>query len=72
MSEDPSNVFMFDNSDPEMQRAYEALAGNAGTVQVLIEAGADRNALTSNGLTPLALAQSLGWRKVVELLSKTA
>jgi uncharacterized protein YegJ (DUF2314 family) len=40
----------------------EALAGNAGTVRVLLAAGADRNAVTSNGMTPLALAQSLGWR----------
>jgi ankyrin repeat protein len=46
----------------------EALAGNVATVQVLLAAGADRNALTSNGMTPLALAQSLGWRKVVEVL----
>lgn len=48
----------------------EALAGNLATVQVLLQAGADRNAVTSNGMTPLALAQSLGWRKAVELLSK--
>lgn len=46
----------------------EALAGNAATVKVLLAAGADRNAKTDRGLTPLALAKSLRWDKVVALL----
>jgi uncharacterized protein YegJ (DUF2314 family) len=46
----------------------EALAGNTATVQVLLEAGADPNAVTNHGMTPLQLAQSLGWDKVAALL----
>ncbi|MBN9120936.1 MAG: DUF2314 domain-containing protein [Planctomycetes bacterium] len=47
----------------------EALAGSAATVKVLLEAGADRDIRTHNGKTPLQLAQSLGWEKVVALLT---
>jgi uncharacterized protein YegJ (DUF2314 family) len=46
----------------------QALAGSAATVRVLLEAGADANALTSHGMTPLQLAKSLGWDRVVALL----
>lgn len=48
----------------------EALAGNAATVRVLLQAGADRDAMTKQGATPLQLARSLGWERVVELLSQ--
>jgi uncharacterized protein len=47
----------------------EALAGSTACVKVLLEAGADPNAVTNHGLTPLQLAQSLGWDKVVTLLT---
>jgi uncharacterized protein YegJ (DUF2314 family) len=46
----------------------EALAGNFATVKVLLEAGADPNAVTNHGMTPVQLARSLGWDKVVALL----
>jgi uncharacterized protein YegJ (DUF2314 family) len=46
----------------------EALAGNTATVKILLEAGADPNARTNHGMTPLQLANSLGWEKVVALL----
>lgn len=46
----------------------EALAGSAPTVQVLLDCGADVNAVTAQGATPLQLAKSLGWDKVVALL----
>lgn len=46
----------------------QALAGSAATVKVLLEAGADRRAVTKHGMTPLQLAKSLGWDKVVALL----
>ena len=45
-----------------------ALAGSAATVRVLLECGADPNAVTNHGMTPLQLAKSLGWDKVVALL----
>ena len=46
----------------------QALAGSTTTVKVLLESGADANAVTDHGMTPLQLAQSLGWDKVVALL----
>jgi len=46
----------------------EALAGSLPTVKVLLEAGADRTAVTGHGMTPVQLAHSLGWAKVVALL----
>jgi hypothetical protein len=45
-----------------------ALAGNANLVAVLLDAGLDPNAVTSRGLTPLALARSLGWKAVEAVL----
>lgn len=47
----------------------EALAGSAPTVKVLLEAGADPQAVTDQGTTPLQLAMSLGWQNVVTLLT---
>ena len=46
----------------------QALAGSAATVKILLEAGADPNATADDGTTPLQLARSLGWDKVVALL----
>jgi uncharacterized protein YegJ (DUF2314 family) len=45
-----------------------ALAGCASNVRVLLEAGADPNAVTDHGMTPMRLARSLDWEKVVALL----
>jgi uncharacterized protein YegJ (DUF2314 family) len=47
---------------------HEALAGNSATVRVLLDNGADVNAVTGHGMTPLALARSLGWDAVTALL----
>jgi uncharacterized protein len=47
---------------------HQALAGSTATVRVLLEFGADTDAVTSNGMTPMQLAKSLGWDKVVALL----
>lgn len=48
----------------------EASAGSAPTVSILLEAGADPNALTNSGMTPLDLVRTLGWDAVVELLER--
>jgi uncharacterized protein len=48
---------------------HQALAGSVATVKVLLEAGADTDARTDDGKTPLQLAQSLGWNRVVALLT---
>lgn len=47
----------------------EAAAGSVATAQALLDAGADPNALADNGMTPLQLAQSLGWEPMVQLLA---
>jgi uncharacterized protein len=46
----------------------QALAGSTATVRVLLDAGADPNAKTDHGMTPLQLAQTLEWDNVVALL----
>lgn len=48
---------------------HESLAGSAPTVEVLLECGADPNAVTNHGATPTRLAKVLGWHKVVALLA---
>ncbi len=45
----------------------DALAGNAASVKILLEAGADPNAVTDHGMTPRQLAESLGWDGVIAL-----
>ena len=68
LKEDPSLVDARDDRGWTFLH-QEALAGNAATVTVLLEVGADRNAVTNHGMTPLQLAKSLGWASVIELLS---
>lgn len=47
-----------------------ALAGTAIGVEIMLRHGADPNAVTKNGMTPLRLAKSLGWKKVAETLQR--
>lgn len=49
-----------------------ALAGSATIVSVLLEQGADPTATTTAGHTPLALAEALGWSRVIEQLQATS
>jgi uncharacterized protein YegJ (DUF2314 family) len=69
LAKDPSLVSSTDDRGWTLLH-QEALAGSAPTVKVLLDAGADPNAVTNDGRTPLQLAQSLGWEKVVALLTK--
>jgi uncharacterized protein len=48
---------------------HESLAGSAPTVEILLECGADPNAVTNHGATSMRLAKVLGWDKVVALLA---
>lgn len=48
----------------------EASAGSAATVQVLLDAGADPGAAADNGMTPLQLANVLGWESAARLLHR--
>jgi uncharacterized protein len=67
LAKDPSLVSAKDDRGWTLLH-QEALAGSTPTVKVLLEAGADPNAVTNHGMTPSQLAESLGWEKVVALL----
>lgn len=47
---------------------HEAMAGNLGLVQLLIEFGADRSARTPNGYTSADLARKIGWAEVADFI----
>lgn len=47
-----------------------ALAGTNIGAEIMLRHGADPNAVTQNRMTPLRLAKSLGWKKVVQTLEK--
>ena len=47
----------------------QASAGSTSMVKSLLKHGADPNAKSANGLTPLQIAKVLGWRDVKKLLS---
>lgn len=68
LAKDPSLVTTTDDRGWTFLH-QEALAGSAPTVKVLLDAGADRNAVTDHGMTALQLARSLGWENVVALLT---
>jgi len=68
LAQDPSIVHMKDDNGWTFLHG-EALAGSLACVKVLLAAGADPKVRTNHGLTPLALAQSLGWDKVAALLA---
>ncbi|WP_297800758.1 DUF2314 domain-containing protein [uncultured Brevundimonas sp.] len=48
----------------------EAFAGNLAPVEVLLELGADRDARTPDGRTPLDLAKAMGWDRIVQALTR--
>lgn len=47
-----------------------ALAGTSTGVEIALRHGADVNAVTKNGMTPLRLAKSLGWKNVAQVLER--
>jgi uncharacterized protein YegJ (DUF2314 family) len=68
LAKDPSMVSAKDDRGWTFLH-QEALAGSTATVKVLLEAGANPNALTNDGTTPLQLARALDWDQVVALLA---
>ncbi|WP_444997621.1 DUF2314 domain-containing protein [Aliikangiella sp. IMCC44359] len=48
----------------------EALSGNATSVKILLEYGADKSLKNKDGVTPIELAKVFNWEKVIELLSE--
>jgi uncharacterized protein YegJ (DUF2314 family) len=69
LAKDPSLVSAKDERGWTLLH-QEALAGSAPTVKILLDAGADPNAVTEHGMTPLQLANALGWDKVAALLPR--
>ncbi len=47
-----------------------SLAGSLDGVDVCLKHGADPNKAATNGMTPLALAKTLGWKRVIDRLQK--
>lgn len=68
LREDPSFLHSTDKRGWTILH-HEALAGNARIVKILLAAGADPQAQTNKGMTPRKLARSLGWDRVVDLLT---
>lgn len=67
LRENPESINVADDNGWTLLHR-QALGGSPGCVGVLLEHGANPNAVTSNGMTPLALANSLGWKEVADLL----
>lgn len=67
LAENPAMVHEKDERGWTMLH-HEALAGSAATVQVLLEVGADKTALTPHGMTACQLANTLDWQRVVAML----
>ncbi|NVK38649.1 MAG: ankyrin repeat domain-containing protein [Gammaproteobacteria bacterium] len=51
-------------------RATMASKGNGAVIKILLEAGGDRNAQNSSGVSPLSLAKTIGNFNVVQFYEK--
>jgi uncharacterized protein YegJ (DUF2314 family) len=67
LAEDPSLVSAKGHNGWTLLHQH-ASAGSLAVVTVLLEHGADINAVTDQGMTPLQLARALGWDQVAALL----
>ena len=48
---------------------HEAIAGNFGVVKLLVQYGANANALTPDGRNAATLAQTIGWPEIASYLA---
>lgn len=67
LKEDPTAITTTDDRGFTMLHQL-ALAGATGCVELLLKHGADPNGRAKNGLTPLQLAKSLGWKQTIAVL----
>ncbi len=70
-AQDPEFVSAADN-DGWTWLHRESLAGNASSVRILLEQGADPQQKTNDGRTAVDLAQVFKWRPILDLLAKHA
>lgn len=47
---------------------HQVLAGSFDTVEVLLAAGADPNGVAHNGQTPMSLAKTMRWSRILDVL----
>jgi uncharacterized protein YegJ (DUF2314 family) len=70
LSKDASNITSADDEGFTMLHQL-TMAGTVIGVRILLEHGADPNAKTNNGMTPLSLAKRVGWKAVAKLLQES-
>lgn len=70
LEKNPENISTTDDDHGFTFLHQLALAGTVTGVRILIQRGADVNAKANNGMTPLALANSLHWSDVAQLLNE--
>lgn len=69
LTENPANVHEADDRGFTNLHSL-SLAGTHSGVKILLKHGANPNAVTKNGMTPLRLAKSLGWIRVIQVLEQ--
>jgi uncharacterized protein YegJ (DUF2314 family) len=69
LQEQPENIKSADASGYTMLHR-QVIAGNKACAEVLINAGADINAETADGHTPLDFARKLAWEHIIPILSR--
>ena len=68
LTQHPTEVTQCDEDGYTMLHR-QAIAGNRGTIEILLELGADPHARTTSGYTAGDFASALGWDHLVPLLS---
>lgn len=69
ITENPDEITGQDANGYSLLHA-ETIAGNLSSVEVILEAGADKNLKTNNGKTALDFAKQLNWEHLIPVLEK--